>query len=232
MQRYSTARVSKRSPLRPAAPSRSRRRFNQLNRNRIRLFDHRRSHLAIAKLTQFLQHFHSRFPQPVQRSSQIRNTERNVVNHMAARTDQWAGALARVDDQTDLAEPDSRRRRANHSARLAGRGEWNLARAPALRAAGRAEALDVPIGGAERRVAVQVNADEGADGRGVDLDQRAIRRFHISEQQPRSKSGCRRLKDHAIREALLVIGLHRRATPPEMPDGAVAFDGSVEFRWT
>src|SRR5262249_5934241 len=149
-----TARVSKRSPLQPAAPSRSRRRFNQLNGDRIRPFDHRHAHLATAERMYFLQHLHTEFPQPIQRSGQIRNTERDVVNHMSPRTDQRAGALARVNDQTDFAEPDGRRRRANHSERLAGRGEWDLARAAALRADGRAEMLDVPFGGAERRVAV------------------------------------------------------------------------------
>src|SRR5262245_21769528 len=140
---------------------------------------------------------------------------------MAARADQRAWALARVDYQTDLAEPNCRRRRTNHAERLAGRGERDFAGAAALRATGRAEMLDIPLGGAERRVAVQMDVNEGACVRRVDLDQRAVRRFHISEQQTRSKSGYRRVKRHAIRQMFLVIGLHRRAAPPEMPDGAV-----------
>src|SRR5215468_1622488 len=137
---------------------------------------------------------------------------------MAARADQRAGALARIDYQTYLAEPNRRRRRTNHAERLAGRGERDFAWAAALRTTARAEILDIPLGGAERRVAVQVNMDECASVRCINLDQRAVRRFHISEQQSRSKSGDRRVKRHAIRQMFLVIGLHRRAAPPEMPD--------------
>src|SRR5215813_8834064 len=69
-----------------------------------------------------------------------------------------------------------------------------------------------------------MDVDEGARVRRIDLDQRSIRRLHISEQEPRSQSGYRRVKCHATRKMLLVIGLHRRAAPTEMPDGAVRRD--------
>src|SRR5262249_60872999 len=141
----------------------------------------------------FFQHLHARFPHPIQRARQVRDAERDVIDDMAARADQRAGALARVDYQTDLAEPNRRRRRTNHAERLAGRGEGDFAGAAALRATARAEMFDIPLGGAEWRVAVRMYMNEGAGVRCVDLDQRAVRRFHISEEQPRPESGYPRL---------------------------------------
>src|SRR5262249_16635660 len=122
----------------------------------------------------FFQHLHARFPQSIQRARQVRDAERDVIDDMAARADQRAGALARIDYQTYLAEPNRRRRRTNHAERLAGRGERDFAWAAALRTTARTEILDIPLGGAERRVAVQMDVNEGAGVGRVNLDQRAI----------------------------------------------------------
>src|SRR5262245_40177396 len=78
--------------------------FEELNCNRVRPFDHCRASFTVAKQARFFQHLHARFPQPIQRGCQIGDTERDMINDVAAWADQRAGALARIDYQTDLAE--------------------------------------------------------------------------------------------------------------------------------
>ena len=66
-----------------------------------------------------------------------------------------------------------------------------------------------------------MHVQKGARAGRVDFYQRVVRRFHIGEEQVGIQAGQRGGKGDAIGQMLLIVALHRRAAPTEMPDGAV-----------
>src|SRR5262249_29057198 len=158
-----------------------------------------------AKSVRLFDNSHTSFFESRERVVEIRYAHRDVIDHVTTRLYQWSGALARIDDQTYVAESHRGGRRPDDSERLARGRTGNFAGTALLSTSDRAKILYIPVRGAQRSITVQVDVQKSTRIRGIDFHQRAVGGFHISELHIRREPRKRRVKRDATRKKLFIV---------------------------